>query len=219
MSDDFTGKYASSLSVRQHLRGLFWFCYTLDKDLALRTGQPHCLRDDDCILDIPSEYEENFHLCLDYCPASTNNNTGGSIFPGDLRLSKIKSRTYLALYSHMAFKKSDIDTLRSIRELDEELECWRVSLPERLRPQLSFAPKQSKPKNTYLILTHMNYYCCVILIHLAGSRCSAWHLGSPPVTEMLDGLHSSLALSVQASRSLLRLLDDSEPRMSAASFW
>ncbi|KAJ5767761.1 hypothetical protein N7533_000344 [Penicillium manginii] len=218
MSDNIDWNGTSQPTVRQHLRALFWFCYSLDKDLALRTGQPHCLRDEDCITSIPSLYEENFHLCLDYSPASTDTKAGGPIFPCNLRLSKIKSRTYVALYSHKAFQKSDIDILRSIRELDEDLECWRMSLPESHRPQLSFAPKQTKPKNTYLVLTHMNYYCCVNLIHLACSRCSAWRSGPSPLTEMSNGLQSSLSLSVEASRSLLLFLDDSEPRMSAASF-
>ncbi|KAJ6012637.1 hypothetical protein N7522_002992 [Penicillium canescens] len=218
ISDDMNCNSTVPSILRQHLRSLFWFCYTLDKDLALRTGQPHCLRDDDCVLDIPPTYKENLHLCLDYSPGTADTNISGPIYPSDLRLSKIKSRTFAALYSHKAFHKSDVNLLRSIRELDEELECWRISLPGNLRPQLSFAPTHSKPKNTYIVLTHMNYYCCVNLIHLAGGRCSAWRSTSP-VVGMLDGLHSSLALSVEASRSLLLFLDDSEARISAASFW
>lgn len=218
MSDDMDCSSSVPSILRQHLRSLFWLCYTLDKDLALRTGQPHCLRDDDCILDIPPTYKENLHLWLDYSPATADAKIGGPVFPSDIRLSKIKSRTFVALYSHKASHKSDISLLRSIRELDEELECWRISLPENLRPQLSFAPTHSKPKNTYIVFTHMNYYSCVNLIHLASGRCSTWR-STPPVIGMLDGLNSSLALSVEASRSLLLFLDDSEARISATSFW
>ncbi|CAG8255317.1 unnamed protein product [Penicillium salamii] len=219
MSDDFNCSSTTPSNLRQHLRTLFWFCYTLDRDLSLRTGQPHCLRDEDCILDIPPVYKENLHLCLDHSPGSADTNLGSPIFPCDLRLSKIKSRTFDALYSRRAFQKSDVDLLRSIRELDEELECWRMSLPENLRPQLSFAPGHTKPKNTYRVFAHMNYYCCVNLIHLAGGRCSAWRSGSTTVRETLDGIQLSLTLSVEASRSLLLFLDDSEARISAASFW
>ncbi|XHG07939.1 hypothetical protein AWENTII_011069 [Aspergillus wentii] len=218
-SDDMDCNSSVSSTVRKHLRNLFWFCYTLDKDLAIRTGQPHCLRDEDCNLDIPPMYKENLHLCLDYSPTTAGTNIGGPIFPCDLRLSKIKSQTFAALYSHKALHKSDVDLLRSIRELDEELERWRISLPEHLRPQLSFAPRHSKPKNTYIVLTYMNYYCCVNLIHLAGGRCSAWRSTAPQLMGMLDGLHSSLSLSLEASRSLLLFLDDSEARISATSFW
>ena len=205
--------------LKQHLRNLFWTCYSLDKDLALRTGQPHCLRDEDCTLDIPQNYKESLHLCLEYSAKHIDLNGGDPIFPCDIHLSKIKSRTFTALYSREALRKSDIDLIRSVRELDEELECWRISFPESVRPQLSFSRRRFKQKNTYGALTHMNYYCCVNLIHLAGGRCSAWRSDSASVTETLDCLHSSLALSVEASRSLLLFLDDTEAQISAACFW
>lgn len=219
LSEDFDCNSVAPSILKQHLRRLFWFYYALDKDLSLRTGQPHCLRDDDCNINIAPAYNENLHLCLEYSPASADIIMRDPIFPCDLHLSKIKSRSFLALYSHKAFHKSDVDLLRSIRELDEELECWRISLPEHLRPRLSFASRQLKPKNTYIVFMHLNYYCCVNLIHLAGGRCSAWRSGSTPMIETLDGVHSSLALSVEASRSLLLFLDDSEACISAASFW
>lgn len=206
-------------NIRRHLRNLFWFCYTLDKDLTLRTGEPHCLKDDDCNLDLPAKYEENIHLCLYYRPGTAPADTSGPVFPCDLRLSKIKSRTFAALYSRDAFHKSDVDLLRSVRELDEELECWRVSIPEHLRPQLCFAPRDSRTESTFLVLMHMRYYCCVNLIHLAGSRCSSWRSTSPQAPGMMDGLQSSLALSVEASRSLLLYLGDSSARVNAACFW
>lgn len=208
-----------SSNLRQHLRSLFWFCYTLDKDLTLRTGEPHCLRDDDCNLDLPPRYEENLHQCLDYSPGAAATDISGPIFPCDIRLSMIKSRTFTVLYSRNALHKSDVDLLRSVRELDEELECWRTSIPEHLRPQLCFSSRESKTKSTFMVLTHMSYYCCVNLIHLAGSRCSAWRSKSPQVPGMIDGLQSSLAISVEASRSLLLYLEDSKTRVDASSFW
>ncbi|KAL4980949.1 hypothetical protein BDW66DRAFT_156087 [Aspergillus desertorum] len=193
----------------------FLLCYTLDKDLALRTGQAHALKDDDCALDIPPAYSEHLHSCLNHSPG-TDIDIRGPIFPVDLRPSMIKSRAFAALYSHNGLRKSDAEVIRSIRELDEELECWRTSLPPHLRPQLSFTPKHDKPKNTFLILTHMNYYSCVNLIRLASSRCNAWRLPFPHGGTLIHGLQSSLALSVEASRSLLLFLRDSEFRGSDA---
>ena len=64
-------------------------------------------------------------------------------------------RTLETLYSTLC--KADVELLRSIRELDEELECGRISLSEILRPQLSFAPRHSKSINIFMVLTHMNY--------------------------------------------------------------
>ncbi|RDW74560.1 fungal specific transcription factor domain-containing protein [Aspergillus mulundensis] len=218
MTDEVASTGTSDVIVRRHLRTLFWLCYALDKDLALRTGQAHVLKDDDCALDLPPAYPEHLHLCLDHSPG-TDTDISGPIFPVELRLSMVKSRAFTALYSHNGLRKSDTELIRSIRELDEELECWRISLPPHLRPQLSFAPRHDKPKNTFLILTHMNYYSCVNLIHLASSRCSAWRSPSTEGGALIHGLQSSLALAVEASRSLLLFLQDSEFRVSTGSFW
>ncbi|KAL4749497.1 hypothetical protein BDW72DRAFT_204674 [Aspergillus terricola var. indicus] len=197
--------------AKRHLRTLFWLCYTLDKDLALRTGQAHVLKDDDCALDIPPAYAEYLYSCLNHSPG-TDSDIRGPIFPVDLRLSMIKARAFTALYSYNGLRKSDAELIRSIREIDEELECWRTSLPPHLRPQLSFMPKHEKPKNTFLILTHMNYYSCVNLIHLASSRCNTWRSPSLDGGALIHGLQSSLTVSVEASRSLLLFLRDSEFR-------
>ncbi|KAL4924183.1 uncharacterized protein BDV17DRAFT_275400 [Aspergillus undulatus] len=70
----------------------------------------------------------------------------------------------------------------------------------------------------------MSYYCCVNLVHLATIRCNALSSISPPLKSLKsvsisDGLQSSLALSVEASRSLLLFLLDSELHVNSVSFW
>ncbi|PWY94981.1 Zn(II)2Cys6 transcription factor [Aspergillus sclerotioniger CBS 115572] len=201
-----------------HLRTLFWICYALDKDLSLRTGQPHCLRSDDCNLQLPTAYVEQLGSRMAYSPRS--NHPEGPLFPVDLRLSMIKSRIFTALYSYSGLCKSDVEIIRSIRELDDELEQWRTSIPAPVRPQLSFAHQldATAPKNMFLVLTHLDYYSCVNLIHLAGGRCQAWRSTTTP-SGMMDGLRLSLTFSVEASRSLLLFLYDSESIVSAGSFW
>ncbi|KAE8323318.1 hypothetical protein BDV39DRAFT_182277 [Aspergillus sergii] len=204
--------------TRKHLRDLFWLCYALDKDFSLRTGQSHCLRDEDCDLQLPPGYTEKLHSGMRY---SSMENARGLLFPIDLRLSMIKSQIYTALYSHRGLQKNDAEVIRSIRELDEELELWRMAMPSNLRPKLSFAKENSEDQRVdtmYLVLTHLNYYFCVNIIHLAGSRCEAWRLSSTPAG-MMDGLRLSLTLSVEASRSLLLFLHYSESLVSVGSFW
>ncbi|KAB8255043.1 hypothetical protein BDV32DRAFT_154633 [Aspergillus pseudonomiae] len=204
--------------TRKHLRDLFWLCYALDKDLSLRTGQSHCLRDEDCDLQLPPGYAEKLQSGMTY---SAMENAHGLLFPIDLRLSMVKSRIFTALYSHRGLQKNDAEVIRSIRELDEELELWRMSMPSNLRPRLSFAKETSDDQRVdtmYLVLTHLNYYFCVNIIHLAGSRCEAWRSTSTPAG-MMDGLRLSLTLSVEASRSLLLFLHYSESLVSVGSFW
>lgn len=171
---------------RQHLRKLFWLCYSVDTDISLRTGQPPSIDDDHCDLSLPPGYLEiqylnrqelealkerlfyytsshPFHTASgasSYVAQSRNSPTTSTwnteypinpqideswtpVLPGDLRLTLIKSKTCKLLYSASALRKSDAELLRDIRELDDELERWRLSVPERYRPTFSL-PRTSR---------------------------------------------------------------------------
>ncbi|KAJ5670977.1 transcriptional regulator family: Fungal Specific TF [Penicillium longicatenatum] len=197
---------------KQQVRNLFWICYTMDKDVALRTGQPPTIADENCDLTLPPGYEE--HAFLD--PEDVKMTYSQPSFPFDLRLSIIKSRTHTALYSVSAMNKSDADLLKSIRELDDELEEWRLSIPPHWRPTMSFSAEASDPNvSMHSVMLRLNYYLCMSIIHSASSRCKAWRQGNG----MLDGVNSSLALSVEASRSTLCYLEAGEHVLVEGIFW
>lgn len=194
------------------LRNLFWICYTLDKDVALRIGQPPTIADENCDLTLPSGYVDQAHHDVE----NEDVHFDQPVFPFDLRLSIIKSRAHSALYSVSAMKKSDADLLKSIRELDDELEEWRLSLPPHWRPTMSFSPEASDPNiSMHSVMLRLNYYLCMSIIHQASSRCKAWQEGSG----MMDGVSSSLALSVEASRSTLCYLEAAEHVLVDGVFW
>lgn len=199
---------------QHHIRNLFWVCYTMDKDIALRTGQPPTIADENCDLTLPPGYAD--HAFLDPEDTSISTCFSQPSFPFDLRLSIIKSRTHTALYSVSGLAKSDADLLKSIRELDDELEEWRLSIPPQWRPTMSFTPDASDPNvSMHSVMLRLNYYLCISLIHSASSRCKAWREG----TGMLDGINSSLALSVEASRSTLCYLEAAEHVLVEGVFW
>ncbi|KAL4924977.1 transcription factor domain-containing protein [Aspergillus undulatus] len=208
----------SELRIKKHLRNLFWLCYSLDKDLSLRTGQSHCLHDEDCNLQLPSEYTANLsRMAYSAAPRPTD----GPLFFQELRLSLIKSRIFTALYSHQGLQTSDSEVIRLIRELDNELEQWRLSMPPDLRPILTYgkdAFKQLSAMTMSIVTMHLNYYFCVNIVYLAGSRCDSWRstCSSPGI---IDGLRSSQTMSVAASRSLMLFLQDAENSISTGSFW
>ncbi|KAL4953201.1 hypothetical protein BDW69DRAFT_200338 [Aspergillus filifer] len=207
------------MRANKHLRNLFWLCYLLDKDLALRTGQSHCLKDEDCNLQLPREYVVN--LCSRVTYPAPFSSGDGPLFPVELRLSLIKSRIFNALYSYQGLQKSDAEIIKLIRELDDDLEHWRLSIPPDLRPTLTYGKTVHKSPNTMtmvLIIIHLNYYFCVNIVHLAGSRCESWR-STCSSDDMMNGLRSSLTMSVAASRSLLLFLQDSESSISTGSFW
>ncbi|KAJ5300033.1 transcriptional regulator family: Fungal Specific TF [Penicillium atrosanguineum] len=194
------------------LRNLFWICYTLDKDVALRIGQPPTIADENCDLTLPIGYVDQVHHDIE----NEDVHFDQPVFLFDLRLSIIKSRAHSALYSVRAMKKSDADLLKSIRELDDELEEWRQSLPLHSRPMMSFSPEASDPNiSMHSIMLRLNYYLCMSIIHQACSRCKAWQGGNG----MMDGVSSSLAISVEASRSTLCYLEAAEHVLHDGVFW
>lgn len=176
-----------------HLRTLFWISYRIDKEMSLRSGRPPYFDDNECDLTLPDQ-------SLDpTSPEAAYSGLGRSdpVFTNEAKLSIIKSRIYKSLYSRRALKTSDAEVLQSIRELDRDLECWRLSLPADSRPTLylrndiSATTRSATSSITYLL----EYLYCMITIHHARRRCRE-------TTEE----NSSFELSIEASRSTLNYL-------------
>ncbi|KAL2854218.1 hypothetical protein BJX68DRAFT_254139 [Aspergillus pseudodeflectus] len=201
--------------TQTHLRTLFWLHFTVEQDVSLRTGQAQIYSEDNCDLTLPPDYVEQMYISLQYHHNSTNL-PGNPIFPVDLRLSLIRARAYNALYSFKAMKKSDAEVLKNIRELDDELERWRLSVPPLWRPTLSFTHEAPDPNCAmHSVILRLNYHLCMTIIHQASSRCKSWETQ----TCVMDGVSSSLALSVEASRSTLLYLEASGHVLVDGVFW
>ncbi|PGH05822.1 hypothetical protein AJ80_08270 [Polytolypa hystricis UAMH7299] len=201
-----------STSGNCHIRTLFWLCYVLDKDLSLRTGRPPSLADEQCDLTLPPEYVQNIaSLGLNTSPGDLLDQ-----FPGDLRLSIIKSKTYNGLYSARSMSKPDAELLRTIRELDDELDRWRSLFPVPCR--LGFLTDRSTGVHASMrgAMLTLEYYHCTTMIHQASSRCNAWAAANG---HELEGVSSSLALCVEASRSSLLHLKASRAIIPDDCFW
>jgi hypothetical protein len=195
-----------------HLRDLFWLCYSFDKDICLRTGQPPCINDTHCDLTLPPDYVRLRDSNLQpNTPQSYEHTT--PLFPWDLCLSMLKSQVHQDLYTAHSLKKSAPELLSSIRNLDEKLEQWRVSLPAAFRPTLYFFPATpvSADLNTITVMLRLAYYHCVTVIHQASSRCD--REGPIPA-----GIASSTRLSIAASRSTLWYLERVLPLVHGECF-
>ncbi|KAL4742815.1 hypothetical protein BDV11DRAFT_202467 [Aspergillus similis] len=201
--------------IKGQLRNLFWLCYTLEQDVSLRTGQAQLFSEDNCDLTLPPAYVDEMEASLEFHHTSADF-PRNPIFPVDLRLSVIKARAYSALYSFKAMKKTDAEILKDIRELDDELERWRLSLPVKWRPTLSFSQEKPDPNcNMHSVILRLNYHLCMTIIHQASSRCKSWATQGC----VMDGVSSSLALSVEASRSTLLYLETSGHVLVDGVFW
>lgn len=206
------------------LRNMFWLVYIIDKEISLRTGQPPILQDEFCDLSLPHDY-----LGPHYTRAATDAHEIGATtppsLPGDIRLSILKSRTCRLLYSFDATRKSDVELLRSIRELDEELESWRTSIPSEFAPVLSTKfkhstwdlEKQGIVGGMRQMMLNLEYHHLRTMIHSASGRCMKPLDGTNQMR--VSGLQSSLELSVEASRATLTHLSTATHKLPAEAFW
>ena len=196
---------------------LFWLCYVLDKDISLRTGQPPVIADQFCDLTLPEGYAQS--RFLPHQPGQVQN----PWLPGDLRLSLLKSKAVQSLYSNASLRKSDAELLKTIRELDEELEGWRISIPEGFSPTLSvrkdvrLAEDTTISRSMLLIELHLDYHFLLNTIHCASGRCVTRESNDPQHHSF--GVQSSFDLSVEASRSTIVYLSASANRLAGEAFW
>lgn len=209
LSDDELSRLPPGCRTKGHLRNLFWLCYTFDADISLRTGQPPVIDSTYCDLSLPPGYPDEQFWDDD---RQVHWKSGACLtLPCDLRLTLIKCKTCRRLYSLDALRKSDAQLLRDIRELDDELEQWRQSIPAPFRPSLSVGhdtclstlARLSPEKRMQKIVMHFEYHYLMSTIHSSSSRCRASKSGT--LCEM-NGISSSQTLTLEASRSTLRYL-------------
>lgn len=203
-----------SWAMKRYLRRVFWLCYMNDKDISLRVGSPPVIDDDHCNLSLPPGYKDIDEF--------DNFQDRGDLFPGDVRLSIIKSMAIGMLFSVKASQKSDAELLRNIRELDDELERWRMLIPPQYRPTLApsyrvrLDPLASKPKKMHINIIHMEYYSLVAMIHGASGRCQAWTSGE---SDNMASVNSSQAIALQASRATIVNLHAVSHILNWGDFW
>ncbi|EGR46512.1 N-terminal fungal transcription regulatory domain-containing protein [Trichoderma reesei QM6a] len=218
---------------RNHLRKLFWLCYTHVQDLVL----PSDLRTRS-VTQKPDLRDPDRHLGHDVflqMPGETVDiEIMGSIawerilsfLPGDPHLGLLKENVYELLYSPSALEIIDSELLVRIRQLDDELEDWRLAIPPVLRPKLSITPVQGILWNhtfsSYLrsVQLQLEYHFLVTFIHTPVRRFGATQGQHTILPEELhSAMHSSIDLSLEASRSTLRLLREPIAMVRQDTFW
>lgn len=189
---------------RYHIKGLFWLCYVLDKDISLRSGRVPLLTEDYCDLTLPGS-------------SGTMSSSAAEEFtrhlPNDPRLSMIKEKACRLLYSPRAFRISDSQLLLNIRQLDYELEQWRLSIPVLMRPRLAIPsdhpllpPDASISQSTQCINLQLDYHYTLTAIHTTVRRCGTTNEDESLAEDLHSVVHSSIDLSLEAGRSTLLFL-------------
>jgi hypothetical protein len=166
-----------------------------------------------CDLDLPIGYERDYNMSLGmgHCI--------NPVFPGDLRLSQIKSNAYCDLFSRRALEKDGVLILSNIRQLDRDLEQWRMSIPADYRPTLLFSHDTSHPPGNFSIralMMRLEYYYCMAYIHQA---CGRFRVLAGNQDWEIQGISSSLTLSLATCRSSLYCLLAVQDALSPRDFW
>ncbi|OJJ57713.1 hypothetical protein ASPSYDRAFT_1180204 [Aspergillus sydowii CBS 593.65] len=197
-----------------HLRAIFWHCYSLDKELAIRFGRPPLINDIDCDLRLPDNYISSWsHDHFFHRPLSSRI----LLYTSDLRLALIKSKIYALLYSDHGRAQPEARRLQYIRELDEELNDLKSSFPASCWPDV-FATGDA-PDYTFHDLSlrgvnlHLEYYFCLGKIHGASN---AYSLTSPHSWSFLP---SSAELFYQESRTMLLYISRIRQFLNWHTYW
>ncbi|TGJ71367.1 hypothetical protein EYR41_003333 [Orbilia oligospora] len=192
----------------EHRKRVFWIAYCIDKDIALRSGRPSTINDEDINVELPEE--ESFDglgmVRLSDGQGKVN------LFRRNCRFAQIQSRVYMQLYSAKAAKQSDGELLNTIGDLDRELEEWRDSIPLDFRPEHEIS-EAYLDSTMPIVLMHFSYFNCLATIHRMSIAHSYWtnrlaqYAVSGLSTRPLNPrVFSSAALSVSAARSSIHLL-------------
>ncbi|RVD80599.1 uncharacterized protein DFL_008493 [Arthrobotrys flagrans] len=192
----------------EHRKRVFWIAYCIDKDIALRSGRPSTINDEDVNVELPEE--ESFDG-LGMVQLSDGRGKV-NLFRRNCRFAQIQSRVYMQLYSAKAAKQSDGELLNTIGDLDRELEDWRDSIPLDFRPEHAISDAYLDT-TMLIVLMHFSYFNCLATIHRMSIAHSYWtnrlaqYAVSGLSTRPLNPrVFSSAALSVSAARSSIHLL-------------
>ncbi|KAJ5116571.1 C6 transcription factor [Penicillium angulare] len=199
--------------TREHLRALFWLCYSIDKEMSLRKCQAPMINDEDCDLDLPATYVT---ISSDEKFFTQQQTPEGLLYASDLRLVLFKSKVYRYLYSHESLSKSEVVRLQLIRELDHELHELKSQFPTACQPHKFAIPDLSdtiaRDISLRVVNIHFEYYHCLIKIHGASliGHGAAQGFSLPS---------SSSEICYQAARSSLLYLSRVRFLVTAGTFW
>ncbi|KAE8380973.1 hypothetical protein BDV26DRAFT_279105 [Aspergillus bertholletiae] len=99
---------------RQHVRALFWLCYSIDKEMSLRECKTPLINDADCDLYLPAGYVST-SSDRSFFPEPLSSTE--LLFPSDLRLALIKSKIQNLLYSDYGIAQSEARRIQYIPKI------------------------------------------------------------------------------------------------------
>ncbi|KAJ4991088.1 hypothetical protein SVAN01_03438 [Stagonosporopsis vannaccii] len=148
----------------------FWILYCLDKTIALRTGRPPTIRDEEITCSFPRDVT----VVQTTNPSSTR--TGQSPTEDSLefdfflvltKFSRICSKISHHLYSAVALCRPSAELVEMANDILASLESWRQSIPARFRPGQSFnrLPPLNYASRQQVLALHFSYSYAICSVH------------------------------------------------------
>jgi hypothetical protein len=181
---------------------VFWIVYFIDKSVALRLGHPSVMNDDDIGIDLPLD---------DLVQKRPDGSTKYGIFRCNTQLARLESRIHTELYSARGLRKSALDRLRLVGELDKSLMEWKEALPMEIQPErvIQCDEEHILP----IVLMHFAYFNCLTTIHRVSVHHGSWtssHLSQSGTTvhdqHLNPRVYASQSICLAAARQSIQLL-------------
>lgn len=211
-----TPKDSFTAHQTHYIRELFWHCYILDKDIALRAGLPPVLTREYCDL-----------TCSLQPAAASSSGAKERTRPlaNERNLSIIKEKACWLLYSPAAFRVTDTQLLLNVRQLDDELEQWRLAILPIMRPRLTvpseqtlLAPAADFSQRMQYINLQLDYHYTLTAFHMAVGSCGTIDEDENLPEDLHCVMHSSIDISLEACRSTLSFLQASAGSLGQGAF-
>ncbi|KAJ6109935.1 hypothetical protein N7486_002170 [Penicillium sp. IBT 16267x] len=192
-----TGMDPSEIEQR---RRIFWIAFILDADISLRVGRP------------PVQEMEDYNTPL---PASLPPDRRGIICLAGIEINLLRLAAQLALVQRRLYRHFHTvattqqpreTTIKSAIDCEEALFAWKDSIPEELRPQLSF---NSEPNYflQHLHRMHLAYHSCRANLRQLPKSSFSTDVISPDSNQKADADTANICRrSLESARSAIALL-------------
>ncbi|KAB8212103.1 fungal-specific transcription factor domain-containing protein [Aspergillus parasiticus] len=183
-----------------HRNWVFWAAYFYDKNIALRSGRPSAIDDDEISCEIPNEFPDGSRSGIEAVIAAIEH-------------ARICAKISKQLLSARALNRSPESLFDIMKTLENKLQMWRNSLPD----HLTLAKQNNTPpsRNSYqcranILRLHYLYWGSVIALNANFHYPWISSLFARPESFFEDRMLKSSVQAAEASRQILSTLKDTE---------
>ncbi|KAF3080750.1 hypothetical protein TWF102_002106 [Orbilia oligospora] len=153
------GVTALQLEMRKRA---FWCVYLLDAFSASMLGLPTLISDDEVNAEYPADIDDEYVSESGFLPTMPGDHTKISSALALFRGSRILSKVLSTVYS---MKSSNKQSYKQLQQLEEDLDSWKMNLPEHLRLEFVNGMPGTNIVHSRSPLLVFAYYYIRILIH------------------------------------------------------